>query len=60
MSGATFAGSGMTATGTGCPSEGCTASVNGFFAGPAAERAGMGYQIATPGPTISGAAALTR
>ena len=39
----------------------CTgASVNGFFAGPAAERAGLGYQINTGSNTVSGVAALTR
>ncbi len=60
MSGSSFGGSGVAATGTGCASAACSASINGFFAGPAAERAGLGYQIATPATTVSGAAALTK
>lgn len=42
---------------TGCASSPCTAKVQGFFAGPNAERAGIGYQI-DDGVTVNGAAAL--
>jgi hypothetical protein len=60
LSGATFAGAAVPATGPSCGA-GCTGSVNGFFAGPAAERAGLGYQISDPGSLkISGAAALAK
>jgi len=39
----------------------CDAMVSGFFAGPAAERAGIAYTVGPPGSTaISGAAAFTR
>jgi hypothetical protein len=61
LSGATFSGAGLAATGPSCAGAGCTGSVNGFFAGPAAERAGLGYQISDPNSlTISGAAALAK
>ncbi|HEX9179328.1 MAG TPA: FecR family protein [Burkholderiales bacterium] len=60
LSGATFAGAAVPATGPNCGA-GCTGSVNGFFAGPAAERAGLGYQITDPSSLkISGAAALAK
>ncbi len=56
-----FSGSpSLTTTGsTGCASA-CSSTVNGFFAGPNAERAGIGYQIDDPGAktTVHGAAAL--
>lgn len=44
----------------GCGSPDCTSRVQGFFAGPNAERAGVGYQIDDPGAktTVHGAAAL--
>ena len=59
ISGATFAGSGLATTGSGCGA-GCSTSVEGFFAGTAAERAGFGYQITGSTTTVSGAAALAR
>jgi hypothetical protein len=59
LSGATFAGAGLTATGSGCGA-GCSTSVDGFFAGPGAARAGLGYQITGATTTVSGAAALAR
>jgi len=59
ISGSTFSGSTLsTSTGiltiapTGggaCGSSGCTASVDGFFAGANAARAGLGYQIVDTG-----------
>jgi hypothetical protein len=45
--GAVFSGSG-TGTGAGC-SGSCGVSLNGFFAGANAERAGVSYQVQTPG-----------
>lgn len=54
-----FSGPQLTTTGGGCTS-GCTSAVNGFFAGPAAERAGLAYQITDSATTVSGAAALTK
>jgi len=59
LSGATFAGAGLAATGSGC-GVGCSASVDGFFAGAGAARAGLGYQITGSTTTVSGAAALAR
>jgi hypothetical protein len=35
---------------TGCLSSTCSGSVQGFFAGPTAERAGVGYHIADSNP----------
>jgi len=59
IAGSAFSGSGLAATGSGCGA-GCTASVDGFFAGTAAQRAGLGYQISGGISTVSGAAALAR
>lgn len=56
-SGATFAGSGLPTTGSGCVT-GCTTSINGFFAGANASRAGLSYQMLTPTASIQGAAAF--
>lgn len=56
-SGATFTGS-LSTTGTGCLTAGCTTSVNGFFAGANASRAGLSYQMLTPTASIQGAAAF--
>lgn len=42
----------------GCAARGCAASVSGFFAGPAAERAGVAYQIVDGTASVNGAAAL--
>lgn len=61
---ATFRGTAFNLSG--CAAAGCSAAVQGFFAGPAAERAGLAYAIidgagAVEGPaplTITGAAAL--
>lgn len=54
-------GAGLTLTGGGCFS-GCAASVQGFFAGPSAERAGLGYDIQDFGfgKQVVGAAAFTK
>jgi len=52
----TYSGGQLTTPGCG----GCTASVNGFFAGPVAERAGLGYQINTGTNSVSGVAAVTK
>jgi hypothetical protein len=62
ISGSTFsantAGS-LTLSGTnGCST--CSASVDGFFAGATAERAGLGYQINDASTNIVGAAAFTK
>ncbi len=65
ISGSTFSGffSGPQVTGTGgaCTS-GCTALVNGFFAGTSAERAGLGYHIndSVANKDVIGAAAFRR
>lgn len=59
IAGSAFSGAGLAATGSGCGA-GCTAAVDGFFAGAAAERAGLGYQISGGISTVSGAAALAR
>lgn len=51
---------------TGCSSTGCSASVQGFFAGSTAERAGIGYHISDSDPQtlatkdIVGAAAFSK
>lgn len=50
---------------TGCLSSTCSGSVQGFFAGPTAERAGVGYHIADFDPNIGtkdivGAAAFAK
>lgn len=68
ISGSTFSGStagSLTVAGTGgaCPGSGtCSASVDGFFAGANAARAGLGYHIADAynGRNIIGAAAFTK
>jgi len=64
ISGSTFSGSytstsGITAPGGGC-SSGCSAAVNGFFAGTTAERAGLAYHISDSGLNIIGAAAFAQ
>jgi hypothetical protein len=60
--GAVFSGSG-TGTGTIC-SGSCSVAMNGFFAGANAERAGVSYQVQTPGCSTGctgvGVAALKR
>lgn len=61
--GAVFSGSSTTGTGAGC-SGSCGVSLNGFFAGANAERAGVSYQVQTPGCSTGctgvGVAALKR
>jgi len=54
-------GAGLTISGGGCFS-GCAASVQGFFAGASAERAGLGYEIRDFGfaKDVVGAAAFTK
>ena len=52
----TFTGAG---TGRACTGA-CSGNVNGFFAGPSAERAGAVYMIGFGGTGIQGAAAFTR
>ena len=56
-------GNGLTTSGTGgACSSGCNALVNGFFAGTAAERAGLGYHINDflSGKDVVGAAAFKK
>src|SRR5439155_621331 len=45
---------------TGCSSTACSATVNGFFAGPSAERIGVGYHVndSQANKTLLGAAAF--
>lgn len=50
--GATFTGSLIPTTSSTC-STGCTTSINGFFAGANASRAGLSYQIDNPYTSIS-------
>jgi hypothetical protein len=50
--GATFTGSLIPTTSSAC-STGCTTSINGFFAGANASRAGLSYQIDNPNTSIS-------
>ena len=59
ITGSTFSLSGAQLNTTGCGT-GCNTQVQGFFAGPNAERAGIGYQVNDPGAstTVHGAAAL--
>jgi hypothetical protein len=64
-SGAHFAGSSpsgdltiASTSGSGCG--GCSAFVQGFFAGASAQRAGIGYRIDDSGAQISGAAAFAK
>lgn len=58
ISAANFTGSLIPTTGTGCVT-GCTTSINGFFAGANASRAGLSYQILVPTVrNIQGAAAF--
>ncbi|HUF80494.1 MAG TPA: FecR domain-containing protein [Burkholderiales bacterium] len=69
ISGSTFSGSAdpfgggsLSVSGTNCSCS-CSALVNGFFAGPSAERAGLGYHIrntASGTEDILGAAAFTQ
>jgi hypothetical protein len=58
---ATFGGSALAVTGCMTPAS-CGATVHGFLAGPAAERAGLIYAITDGAPTltVTGAAALRR
>jgi hypothetical protein len=49
----------VTGTGRACPGA-CSGNVNGFFAGPNAERAGAAYMIGVGATSIQGAAAFTR
>ena len=57
--GATFTGFSIPTTSSACTT-GCTTSINGFFAGTNASRAGLSYQISDPmtNKTIEGAAAF--
>ncbi|MGH8663244.1 MAG: FecR domain-containing protein [Burkholderiales bacterium] len=58
--GPSFSGSGLPTTNpAGCASS-CTSSVQGFFAGAGAARAGLGYRIFDDAETIAGAAAFTQ
>jgi hypothetical protein len=53
----------VTIGGSACVSAGCSASVNGFFAGVSAERIGVGYQITDSQTTVKqvvGTAAFTK
>lgn len=66
ISGSTFSGSffgptQVTGTGGAC-SSGCSALVNGFFAGASAERAGLGYKIddSIASKSVVGAAAFAK
>ena len=43
----------------GCANAGCTTNISGFFAGPTAERAGVGYTI-NDASRVVGAAAFAR
>jgi hypothetical protein len=53
-------GSGLTAGGSGCGS-GCNVLVQGFFAGTAAERAGLTYHVNDfAGKDVIGAAAFAK
>ena len=58
-----FGGGNLSITGTNCISS-CSALVNGFFAGPSAERAGLGYHISntnfTVGSDVVGTAAFQK
>lgn len=56
---ATFGIKNLATTGSGCVSS-CTTDVTGFFAGPQASQAGLGYTIKTLGTTVNGAVALER
>lgn len=66
FSGSLISGQGTLVTGgtNGACGKGCDAQVNGFFAGPSAERAGLSYHIADPGlltpKDIVGAAAFAK
>ncbi len=63
ISGSTFSGSPGTASSTGgCISAGCSTSINGFFAGANASRAGLSYSIndSYAGNNIQGVAAFTK
>ena len=58
---ATFGGLASTVNATFCSTSPCLTSISGFFAGPNAARAGLGYQTALPsGLLINGAAAFTK
>jgi hypothetical protein len=63
ISGSTFSGStlsNLTTSGSGCFSS-CSASVQGFFAGTSAERAGLAYHISDgSGSDVVGAAAFAK
>jgi hypothetical protein len=47
-------------TGTGCHTTSCNTSINGFFAGTNASRAGLSYTIDTGSSNIQGVAAFAR
>jgi hypothetical protein len=56
---AAFGFKNLATTGSGCVSS-CATDVAGFFAGPQANQAGLGYTIKTLGTTVNGAVALER
>ena len=56
----TFFGTGVATNGSDCVSVGCTTNVEGYFAGPGASHAGLGYKISIPGDFINGAAAFKK
>jgi hypothetical protein len=62
VAGTAIFNSGINATGTGCPSSSCTTTINGFFAGTNASRAGLSYSINTLSAigNIQGVAAFTK
>ncbi len=59
ITGQTFSGSGVPTSGGVC-STACTTSVNGFFAGTNAARAGLSYSMLIPSNTITGVAVFAR
>jgi hypothetical protein len=61
INGSTFSSTGVTTTGTNCAGS-CITSINGFFAGTNAARAGLSYQIGsiTGGNSIEGVAAFAK
>ena len=56
----TFSGSGLTTTNPSACSSGCSSSVQGFFAGAGAVRAGLGYRIDDGAEQVVGAAAFSQ
>ena len=59
VSGSHFSSGQLPLTVNGCFSS-CSARVDGFFAGPAAERAGVGYRISDSPNQVVGAAAFKK